>query len=98
MLIAVVMACLTTLRMNDFARLTARTVATSTDIDQVTRDYETLCTCAIRVTVESGIVTVRTERPFAIPIVGVPLPVLRLHGESFAMKEPAVTFRAPTSP
>lgn len=97
-LLTVVAACVTTLRLNDFARLTARTVATSTDSEQVARDYRALCTCDIQISIETGIITVRAEKPFAIPILGLPLPVLRLHGESFAMKEPTVSFRAPSSP
>lgn len=97
-LVTVVTACLTTLRLNDFARLTARTVATSTDGELVIRENRALCTCDIQVTVETGIVTVRAEKPFAFPVLGLPLPVLHLHGESFAMKEPTVSFRAPSSP
>lgn len=98
MLGTVLSACLLTLRLNDTARLIARTAATSAEVNDVKSDGETACRCDLQISVEADVVTVRASRTFTLPIIGLPLMPIRLSAESFAMKEPAVIFEAPTTP
>lgn len=98
MLIAALSACLLTLRLNDYARVVARTAATSTEINDVIEEGETLCKCDLQISVDADVVTVRASRHITFPIIGLPLTRFRLSAESFAIKEPAVVFEAPTTP
>jgi hypothetical protein len=95
-LVSILVAGLITLRLNDYARVAARTIAASQDSEEVRQDMMKQCGCKIDVSVKNDIVSVRADKPFAIPVVGFQLPIFQLRGDSFAMKEPVIVFRAPS--
>jgi hypothetical protein len=95
-LVSVVAASIITLRLNDFARITARSIATSQDSEEIQQDMMERCDCTIDISIDHDIVHVRATQPFSMPLFGRRISVLRLSGDSFVMKEPPVIFRAPS--
>jgi hypothetical protein len=95
-LVSVVAASLITLHLNDYARITSRSIAASQDSEEVRQDMTKRCDCTIDVSIHDDIVHVRATQPFSIPLFGRRISVLHLSGDSYVMKEPPVIFRAPS--
>ena len=95
-LTSVVAASLMILRLNDYARITARSVAASQNGEEIQQDMMKRCDCTIEISIHDDIVHVHATQPFSMPLFGRRISVLRLSSDSFVMKEPPVIFRAPS--